>query len=61
MNDVVFWLDNFRSIITITIIYIIKVNLSKKSERRLSAHLRKIEKENLILHQRLEKILKGEK
>lgn len=39
----------------------IKTAIQKKSDQKMVTLIRKLEKENLILHHRLEKLIKGEK
>lgn len=55
-----FWLDNLRAGLIIAILYIIKAKMQLKADRSIETHLRKIEKEMLILHHRVEKLIKGE-
>lgn len=61
MDQTAFWIDNLRAALIIAVLVIIKSQMLKQNSRRIESHLRKIEKENLILHHRLEKIIRGEK
>jgi hypothetical protein len=61
MDQVGFWIDNLRAGLIIAILYIIKTTMQRKSDQKFTALIRKLEKENIILHHRLEKLIKGEK
>jgi hypothetical protein len=61
MDQVGFWIDNLRAGLIIAILYIIKTTMQRKSDQKFTTLIRKLEKENIILHHRLEKLIKGEK
>jgi hypothetical protein len=55
-----FWLENFRVGLVIALIYLINMNMQMKNAKHIEKHFRKLEKETIILHHRLEKLIKGE-
>jgi hypothetical protein len=55
-----FWLENFRVGLVIAIIYLINSNMQRKTDQHIERHFKKVEREVLILHHRLEKLIKGE-
>lgn len=61
MNSVAFWIDNFRSALIVALLYIIKASMQKKSDQKIHSYIKKLEKENIILHHRLEKLIRGDK
>lgn len=61
MNHMAFWIDNFRTGLIIAVLYIIKSTMQKKSDHKIISYIRKLEKENIILHHRLEKLIRGDK
>lgn len=55
-----FWLENIRIALVIAIIYLINTNMQRKTDKHIEQHFKKVEREVLILHHRLEKLIKGE-
>lgn len=55
-----FWLENFRVALVITLIYLINSQMQNKNSKHIEKHFRKLERETIILHHRLEKLIKGE-
>jgi hypothetical protein len=55
-----FWLENIRIALVVTIIYLLNMMMQLKTDKHIEQHFKKVEREMLILHHRLEKLVKGE-